>query len=119
MGRSRGYILVLLVAIWATLPALARMCPQQIPPCCRGMRAMCCMNRNSPMANLCCPMQMQDTVASPAAIANSTDHVEDAALTGMVAPGPVQSVPSVVSAPVEIATSPPRPESRSFSILRI
>lgn len=119
MNTPRGSILVLLVAIWTTLPALAGICPKQIPPCCRGMREMCCMSSNTSAANLCCPLQMQEATASPAAIANVTDNATHAMSPTMVAFRPMQLVPPVVSTTAEMAPSPPIPAGRNLSVLRI
>lgn len=119
MGKSRGYILVLLVAIWATLPALASLCPKELPPCCRGMREMCCMSMNASAANLCCPMHMHKGAASPAAVVNSTDNAAHAVPLMMLSHLDVKPGTRNDSMLVEVASSPPISADRSSSILRI
>jgi hypothetical protein len=119
MGRRRGYILVLLVTLWATLPALASLCPRQIPPCCRGMREMCCMSSSAPVLNTCCHMQMPQAVVSPSAVVNSTDHAWHAVSFAVVAQAPAEEIVRVAVARVEFASSPPIVASHTTSILRI
>lgn len=119
MGKIRGYVLVLLVAIWATLPAFAGLCPKEIPPCCRGMREMCCMSGNAPAVNLCCHMQMPEAAATQAAVVNVTDHAWHEVSIAVVARAPMlASMPSIHER-VEVASSPPVLLPRSHSILRI
>ena len=119
MGRTRGYILVLLVAIWATMPALASLCPREVPPCCRGMREMCCMNGSGSALKVCCHMQMPGPAASPAAVVNSTDYAWHEAPPATLAGAPAQALLSSMHEPAAIAASPPLLLSRSYSILRI
>lgn len=119
MDKMRGYILVLLVALWATAPALASFFPEQLPSCCRNMREMCCMSTDSPVASSCCPMHLHESASVLAAVQIGIDHAEQWMPLAFAMPGLIQQVPSVVFARPEIASSPPLPASRSFSILRI
>lgn len=119
MGRKRGYILVLLVAIWATMPALASLCPREVPPCCRGMREMCCMHGSGSALKVCCQMHMPGPFASPAAVVNSTDHAWQEVAQATPAGAPALELPSSTREPAAIAASPPLLLSHSYSILRI
>lgn len=112
-------MLILLVTLWATLPALASLCPRQIPPCCRGMREMCCMSSSAPVLNTCCHMRMPQAVASPSAVVNSTDPAWHAVSFAAVVQAPAEEILQVAVAQVELAPSPPMFASHTISILRI
>lgn len=119
MGRTRGYILVVLVAIWATMPGLASLCPREVPPCCRGMRETCCMHGSGSALKACCQMQMPGPAASPAAVVNSGDHARQEVAQAKPAGAPALELLSSTHEPAAIAASPPLLLSRSYSILRI
>jgi len=119
MGRARGYILVLLVAIWATMPALASLCPRQLPPCCRGMRNACCAGGNGSALELCCHLQMPKAAATPAAVVNTTDHAWHEVSLAVLANTPALESLSFTHEPIRTEASPPHRLSLASSILRI
>lgn len=119
MSKARGSILVFLLVLWATLPALASLCPWQLPPCCRNMQEMCCISGNAPTASLCCPMQMRNTAIARVAVVNSADNPAQSVPLMIVAQLPLAKEAHAVRTVAQIATSPPVSPDRDFSILRI
>lgn len=119
MAKARGFILVLLVAAWATLPAFAALCPQQMPPCCRAMQGMCCIRAGASGLDAVCCVRPSSAAVSPDAVVNTTERTWHSVTLAAMVDAPMPESLHTVHARATVAPSPPGLPSHTHSILRI